>query len=199
MSRHRRQRFALAASKDDRSIRLAAGEPLASAARPENLDALVTPCSSEPEMRDRLVGGRVAVGTKEGSSSHLAVRFDGDDRAEGLERTLERLHLQPAAALGRRVVSEDANSSREVARDQVDVAVPIEVSERERSIEPRHRAERARLRGDFGETAVPDAAEDLPGLLASRSGSSGRITAYICRGTSCLAPITTMDALAAEL
>src|SRR5690606_35496478 len=110
MSRHRRQRFALAASKDDRSIRLAAGEPLASSARPEDLDALVTACSSEPEMRDRLVGGRVAVGTKEGSSSHLAFRFDGDDRAEGLERTLERLHLQPAAALGRRVVSEDANS-----------------------------------------------------------------------------------------
>ena len=46
---------------------------------------------------------------------------------------------------------------------------------------------------------IPNDAEDLPGLLASRSGSSGRITAYICRGTSCLAPITTMDALAAEL
>jgi len=46
---------------------------------------------------------------------------------------------------------------------------------------------------------IPNDADRLPGLLASRSGRPGGFVAYVCRGTACLAPIATIDALAAEL
>ena len=46
---------------------------------------------------------------------------------------------------------------------------------------------------------IPNDVGSLPGLLAARTGGPGGITAYVCRGTSCLAPITTIEALAAEL
>src|SRR5690606_18422651 len=46
---------------------------------------------------------------------------------------------------------------------------------------------------------IPSDAENLPGLLASRTGRAGGIVAYVCRGTSCLAPITTVEGLIAEL
>ncbi|HEX6994066.1 MAG TPA: thioredoxin domain-containing protein [Gammaproteobacteria bacterium] len=46
---------------------------------------------------------------------------------------------------------------------------------------------------------IPNDEADLPGLLAERTGRAGGIVAYVCRGTACLAPITSVDALAAEL
>src|SRR5690606_11274251 len=46
---------------------------------------------------------------------------------------------------------------------------------------------------------IPNGAENLRGLLASRSGRPDGMVAYVCRGTSCLAPITTIEHLAAEL
>src|SRR5690606_9181897 len=46
---------------------------------------------------------------------------------------------------------------------------------------------------------IPNDEQDLPGLLAARTGRADGIVAYVCRGTSCLAPLTSFDALAAEL
>lgn len=46
--------------------------------------------------------------------------------------------------------------------------------------------------------AIDDAHDDLPGLLAERKAADGPI-AYVCRGTTCGAPIDTLEALTAEL
>ena len=46
--------------------------------------------------------------------------------------------------------------------------------------------------------AIDDACDDLPGLLAERRAAEGPV-AYVCRGTTCGAPITTLEALTAEL
>jgi uncharacterized protein YyaL (SSP411 family) len=46
--------------------------------------------------------------------------------------------------------------------------------------------------------AIPADADDLPGLLAERRPAATPI-AYVCEGTLCRAPITTLDALAAAL
>jgi len=46
---------------------------------------------------------------------------------------------------------------------------------------------------------IPNDEQNLPGLLAARTGRADGIVAYVCRGTSCLAPLTSFDALAAEL
>jgi hypothetical protein len=46
---------------------------------------------------------------------------------------------------------------------------------------------------------IPNDIDNLPGLLASRTGRAGGIVAFVCRGTTCLAPITTIESLAAEL
>jgi len=45
---------------------------------------------------------------------------------------------------------------------------------------------------------IPSAARDLPGLLAERQ-AGGTTRAYVCQGTSCLAPIDSLAGLAAEL
>ncbi len=42
--------------------------------------------------------------------------------------------------------------------------------------------------------AIPNGVAPLPGLLAERR-DSGKMTAYVCTGTSCLAPITALDEL----
>jgi uncharacterized protein YyaL (SSP411 family) len=46
--------------------------------------------------------------------------------------------------------------------------------------------------------AIPDAATDLPGLLAERRSAGGAV-AYVCSGTQCRAPITTKNELATAL
>ena len=46
---------------------------------------------------------------------------------------------------------------------------------------------------------IPNDETDLPGLVAERTGRAGGIVAYVCRGTSCLAPITSVDELGAAL
>ena len=46
--------------------------------------------------------------------------------------------------------------------------------------------------------AIPDTATDLPGALATRKPKAS-IVAYICRGTSCSAPIASLEELAVEL
>jgi uncharacterized protein YyaL (SSP411 family) len=46
--------------------------------------------------------------------------------------------------------------------------------------------------------AIPDAAEDLPGLLGARRPAVGPV-AYVCSGTACRAPITRLDELTAAL
>jgi hypothetical protein len=46
--------------------------------------------------------------------------------------------------------------------------------------------------------AIPDDAHDLSGILAQRSAPGG-VTAYVCSGHSCRAPVTSLDTLAAEL
>jgi uncharacterized protein YyaL (SSP411 family) len=45
---------------------------------------------------------------------------------------------------------------------------------------------------------IDDTQDDLPGLLAERRTADGPI-AYVCRGTTCGAPIDTLEALTAEL
>ena len=45
---------------------------------------------------------------------------------------------------------------------------------------------------------IPDHGGDLPGLLATRA-ATGHPVAYLCRGTSCEAPIDSLEALAARL
>ena len=51
--------------------------------------------------------------------------------------------------------------------------------------------------------AVPDAAADLPGLLAARvpaaGGGAGEPIAYVCEGHRCDAPITSFDDLESAL
>jgi len=42
--------------------------------------------------------------------------------------------------------------------------------------------------------AIPDTASDLPGALVSRNAKNG-VTAYICTGHACSAPVTELDAL----
>src|SRR5690606_13295703 len=42
---------------------------------------------------------------------------------------------------------------------------------------------------------IPNDETDLPGLVAERTGRAGGIVVYVCRGTSCLAPITSVDEL----
>jgi len=46
--------------------------------------------------------------------------------------------------------------------------------------------------------AIPDSETDLPGALATRKPQMGAV-AYICRGTSCSAPIASLEELAVEL
>jgi uncharacterized protein YyaL (SSP411 family) len=46
--------------------------------------------------------------------------------------------------------------------------------------------------------AIPDSETDLPGALATRKPQASAV-AYICRGTSCSAPIASLEELAAEL
>jgi uncharacterized protein YyaL (SSP411 family) len=46
--------------------------------------------------------------------------------------------------------------------------------------------------------AIPDDAEGLPGLLATRNAAAGPV-AYLCSGTECRAPIDVFDELAATL
>jgi hypothetical protein len=46
--------------------------------------------------------------------------------------------------------------------------------------------------------AIPDSETDLPGALATRKPQASTV-AYICRGTSCSAPIASLEELAAEL
>ena len=46
--------------------------------------------------------------------------------------------------------------------------------------------------------AIPNAAKDLPGLLADRRSARGTV-AYVCTGTECRAPITTKSELATVL
>ncbi len=47
--------------------------------------------------------------------------------------------------------------------------------------------------------AIPDTASDLPGLLGERKNTTKGMIAYICSGTSCQAPVTTLAALEIEL
>jgi uncharacterized protein YyaL (SSP411 family) len=46
--------------------------------------------------------------------------------------------------------------------------------------------------------AIPDSATDLPGALAMRKPQASTV-AYICRGTTCSAPVASLEKLAAEL
>jgi len=46
--------------------------------------------------------------------------------------------------------------------------------------------------------AIPNNAKDLPGILAQRTAKDG-VTAYICTGHACEAPVTRLDALEAAL
>jgi hypothetical protein len=46
--------------------------------------------------------------------------------------------------------------------------------------------------------AIPDSEQNLPGALAARKPQAGTV-AYICRGTTCSAPIASLEKLAAEL
>jgi len=46
--------------------------------------------------------------------------------------------------------------------------------------------------------AIPDTETELPGALATRKPQENTV-AYICRGTTCSAPITALESLAAEL
>ena len=47
--------------------------------------------------------------------------------------------------------------------------------------------------------AVPGDAADLPPALADKPASPSRVVAYICRGTTCSAPIDSLAALAGAL
>ncbi len=47
--------------------------------------------------------------------------------------------------------------------------------------------------------AIADDEERLPGLLGTRAAQPGRVIAYVCAGTHCLAPATTAQAFAAAL
>ena len=51
---------------------------------------------------------------------------------------------------------------------------------------------------DIIEFAIPDSEQNLPGALAARKPQAGTV-AYICRGTTCSAPIASLEQLAAEL
>ena len=46
--------------------------------------------------------------------------------------------------------------------------------------------------------AIPDDAKGLPAVLAERTNKD-TVTAYVCTGHACTAPITTLAALEAEL
>jgi hypothetical protein len=46
--------------------------------------------------------------------------------------------------------------------------------------------------------AIPDDVDQLPGALAARTAHGG-VTAYLCRGTSCEAPVTRLADLAGRL
>ncbi|MEK7321863.1 MAG: thioredoxin domain-containing protein, partial [Pseudomonadota bacterium] len=46
--------------------------------------------------------------------------------------------------------------------------------------------------------AIPNDARNLPGALAER-GARGTVTAYVCTGIQCSAPITELSALETEL
>lgn len=46
---------------------------------------------------------------------------------------------------------------------------------------------------------IPATATVLPGLLAERRASEGGVIAYVCHGTTCSAPLTTLTALTAAL
>ncbi len=46
--------------------------------------------------------------------------------------------------------------------------------------------------------AIPDTASNLPAALSAR-GAVGQPVAYICRGTTCTQPLTSLEAIAAEL
>jgi uncharacterized protein YyaL (SSP411 family) len=46
--------------------------------------------------------------------------------------------------------------------------------------------------------AVPDTEQALPGALAARKPRDNAV-AYVCRGTQCSAPITSLDDLASDL
>ena len=47
--------------------------------------------------------------------------------------------------------------------------------------------------------AIPEDAKDLPGALADRAPIDGETVAYRCLGTYCELPVTTWEALAAQL
>ena len=47
--------------------------------------------------------------------------------------------------------------------------------------------------------AIDDKASDLPGALAERAAIDGETVAYRCLGTHCEMPVTTWEALAAQL
>ena len=47
--------------------------------------------------------------------------------------------------------------------------------------------------------AIPRDADSLPGALAQRTADEAQTIAYRCVGTSCSLPMTSWDALAAEL
>ena len=47
--------------------------------------------------------------------------------------------------------------------------------------------------------AIPDDANDLPGLLGSRQHSGSGVLAYICSGTQCQTPISELQAFDTEL
>jgi uncharacterized protein YyaL (SSP411 family) len=46
--------------------------------------------------------------------------------------------------------------------------------------------------------AIPDTVTDLPAALSARTPSDQPI-AYICRGTTCSRPLTSLEAIADEL
>ena len=47
--------------------------------------------------------------------------------------------------------------------------------------------------------AIPNNADNLPEALSSKCAKDDNTTAYLCRGTQCLAPFNTLDALSREL
>ncbi len=126
------QRFSGAADELDEPVRGGGGELFLQAVRPADPDLIDAPRGPESEMRPGVTGGKVAVSAADGSDKALSTADHGDARSDCVasEPRVDGANTEPMPS-ARRIVAIKTGGAFDVAYQQVDVAVGIDVANRQ--------------------------------------------------------------------